>query len=102
LMIGVLVAAVMCLALLVESAAGVEEQEHAFQGTATSHGAATDAEMMNAIRTILLRSLRSPRYHGGAGRRYDYVKRFPEVNARGFESDIFDEGFGDFSPVRRR
>ncbi|XP_022695703.1 uncharacterized protein LOC111264254 isoform X1 [Varroa jacobsoni] len=102
-LLSVFIATVLCLAFLAGSAAGAEEQEHAFQGTATGHGrAASDTEMMNAIRTILLRSLRSPRYHGGTSRRYDYVKRFPEVNARGFESDIFDEGFGDFSPVRRR
>lgn len=27
-------------------------------------------------------------------------KRFPEVDQRGFHEDIFEESFGDFSPVK--
>ncbi|XP_028967155.1 uncharacterized protein LOC114828203 [Galendromus occidentalis] len=86
-------------ALLLVCSNAEEQEAHAFQ-PGSHAGSVSDADMMKAIRTVLMRSLRSPRYHGG--RRYEYVKRFPEVNARGFESDIFDEGFGEFSPVRRR
>ncbi|KAG1663202.1 PHD and RING finger domain-containing protein 1 [Nymphon striatum] len=28
-------------------------------------------------------------------------RKFPEVDSRGFDEDIFDEGFGDFSPMKR-
>jgi len=90
-------------ALLIGTTKGDQEHDqHPFQTPPNSLRASNqDAQVIDALRNILLRSMRSPaRIHGG--RRYDYVKRFPEVNARGFESDIFDEGFGDFSPVRRR
>lgn len=51
-------------------------------------------------------------YYGGPERRgrsdrhrmsfYDMglEKRFPEVDQRGFHEDIFEESFGDFSPVK--
>jgi len=29
-------------------------------------------------------------------------RKFPEVDSKGFDSDIFDEGFGDFSTMRKR
>ncbi|XP_054707426.1 uncharacterized protein LOC129217188 [Uloborus diversus] len=28
-------------------------------------------------------------------------RKFPEVDSRGFDEDIFDEGFGDWSPMKR-
>lgn len=29
-------------------------------------------------------------------------RKFPEVDSKGFDEDIFDEGFGDFSTMRRK
>lgn len=28
-------------------------------------------------------------------------RKFPEIDSRGFDEDIFDEGFGDWSPMKR-
>ncbi|KAL3254082.1 hypothetical protein MRX96_054371 [Rhipicephalus microplus] len=47
-----------------------------------------------------------PERRGRSGRHrmsfYDMglEKRFPEVDQRGFHEDIFEESFGDFSPVK--
>lgn len=41
--------------------------------------------------------------HGGSGP-YDMMRhrrKFPEVDSKGFDEDIFDEGFGDFSTMKR-
>ncbi|XP_015921354.1 uncharacterized protein [Parasteatoda tepidariorum] len=41
--------------------------------------------------------------HYAKKRMTDSIKKrkFPEVDSRGFDSDIFDEGFGDWSPMKR-
>lgn len=28
-------------------------------------------------------------------------RKFPEIDSRGFDEDIFDEGFGEWSPMKR-
>ncbi|CAM1303873.1 Uncharacterised protein g3624 [Pycnogonum litorale] len=33
--------------------------------------------------------------------RIPHRRKFPEVDSRGFDEDIFDEGFGEFSPMKR-
>lgn len=40
----------------------------------------------------------------GSGAELDHAPRkrkFPEIDSRGFDEDIFDEGFGDWSPMKR-
>lgn len=38
----------------------------------------------------------------GEHSRMEMMKRkFPEIDSRGFDEDIFDEGFGDWSPMKR-
>ncbi|KAG8199991.1 hypothetical protein JTE90_006233 [Oedothorax gibbosus] len=50
----------------------------------------------------LLRLLSSSNVNNRNEPRLEFMKRkFPEVDSRGFDEDIFDEGFGDWSPMKR-
>jgi len=33
---------------------------------------------------------------------YRERRKFPEIDAKGFDEDVFDEGFGDFSTMKKR
>lgn len=44
----------------------------------------------------------APSNRNGEHSRIEMMKRkFPEIDSRGFDEDIFDEGFGDWSPMKR-
>ncbi len=33
---------------------------------------------------------------------YRQRRKFPEIDSKGFDEDVFDEGFGDFSTMKKR
>ncbi|CAN8003425.1 unnamed protein product [Ixodes pacificus] len=90
-----------------------------FASPSKQEAAVADRRGFARFRNVLLgrEPYRSPRYLDvGPGRRggrslvrrrqpsfFDSTgleKRFPEVDQRGFHEDIFEESFGDFSPVK--
>ncbi|XP_042906157.1 uncharacterized protein [Parasteatoda tepidariorum] len=64
------------------------------------NGITTNQKMSKFLQ--LLSSNAVTNHHGDIARRNNIKKRkFSEVDSRGFDSDIFDEGFGEWSPMKR-
>lgn len=52
-------------------------------------------------RPDLMAKLLRTGYFRPTGQQVRTRRKFPEVGSKGFEEDIFDEGFGEFSTMKR-